>query len=156
MAIEELYIKYHSELVRWCQNMTENLQTAEEIVQEAFLRAMLYEELMITLEEKQARAWLYRTTKRIFIDQVRRKAKETVMDEVPEQIKELDTFAEIEWDELLDALPDEEGVIFAMKYLQGYNSKQIGEILAMPPGTVRSKLYSARNHLKKELGGTLK
>jgi RNA polymerase sigma-70 factor (ECF subfamily) len=37
--------------------------------------------------------------------------------------------------------------------LEGYNSKQIGDILLLSPGTVRSKLSSARQHLKRILGG---
>lgn len=153
MTVEQLYINYHLELVKWCQGMSENLQTAEEIVQEAFLRAVLNEELLLYLEEKQARAWLYRTAKNIFIDQIRHKRKETIVDEMPESIKESEKITELEWDELLENLPDGEGVIFAMRYLQGYNSRQIGEILSMPPGTVRSKLHSARKHLKEEMGG---
>lgn len=153
MTIEELYVKYHEELVRWCQGMSDNLQTAEEIIQEAFLRAMLFEELLVTMQEKQARAWLYRTAKNIFIDLVRRKARETIIDELPERAREFENFMELEWEELLETLPDEEGVIFAMRYLQGYTSKQIGEILCMPSGTVRSKLYFARKHLREEIGG---
>lgn len=153
MTIEELYVKYHLELVKWCQSMSENLQTAEEIVQEAFLRAVLNAELILQLKEYQARAWLYRTVKNIFVDQIRRKNKETIVGEIPESIKESEKFAELEWDELLERLPDGEGVIFAMRYLQGYNSRQIGEILSMPAGTVRCKLHSARQHLREEIGG---
>ena len=153
MTIEELYIKYHLELVKWCQSMSENPQTAEEIVQEAFLRAMFNEELLLQLKERQARAWLYRTAKNIFVDQIRRKNKETIVDEIPERIKESEKLTELEWDELLERLPDGEGVIFAMRYLQGYNSRQIGEILSMPAGTVRCKLHSARKHLREEIGG---
>ena len=47
--IEELYEKYHQTLVEWCEKMTGNLRTAEELVQDAFLRAMLNEELLCTL-----------------------------------------------------------------------------------------------------------
>ena len=47
--IEELYRKYHQELLGWCESMTGNLQTAEELVQEAFLRAMLHESILHNL-----------------------------------------------------------------------------------------------------------
>lgn len=151
--IEELYEKYHSELVRWCQGMTGSQQTAEELVQEAFLRAMLSEELLALLEEKQRRSWLYRTVKNLYIDQLRHTSRETIADELPENQKESEEMTAIEWENLLNSLPDVEGVLFAMRYLQGYNSKQIGEIFSMPPGTVRSKLSSARKHLQDALGG---
>ncbi|MBP3603034.1 MAG: RNA polymerase sigma factor [Lachnospiraceae bacterium] len=151
--IEELYEKYHLELVRWCQGMTGSQQTAEELVQEAFLRAMLNEELLGLLAEKQRRSWLYRTLRNLHIDQLRHTSKETIVDEHPESRKESEEMTAIEWEDLLNSLPDMEGVLFTMRYLQGYNSKQIGEIFAIPPGTVRSKLSSARKHLQDALGG---
>ena len=43
--IEELYKKYYEELINWCHSMTGNLYTAEELVHEAFLRAMLHEDI---------------------------------------------------------------------------------------------------------------
>ena len=151
--IEELYEKYHSELVRWCQGMTGSQQTAEELVQEAFLRAMLNEELLDMLDEKQRRSWLYRTVKNLHVDRLRHMAKETIADEISEVQKQSEEMTAIEWENLLTSLPDMEGVLFTMRYLQGYNSKQIGEMFAMPSGTVRSKLSSARKHLQNALGG---
>lgn len=152
MTVEELYVKYRSELVRWCRGMTEHLQTAEEIIQETFVRAMQNEELFLYMKEKQARAWLYRTAKNIYVDQIRHRSKETIMAELPENTKEPEELAEVEWESLLDLLPDEEGVIFVMRYLEGYHAKQIGEMLSMPPGTVRFKLHTARERLRKMLG----
>lgn len=151
--IEELYEKYHLELVRWCQGMTGNLQTAEELVQEAFLRAMLNEEQLSMLNEKQGRAWLFRTVKNLYIDQLRHMSRETILDEFPQNLKASETMLAVEWENLLELLPDMEGMLFKMRYLEGYNSKQIGEMLQIPPGTVRSKLFSARKHLKNAIGG---
>lgn len=62
--IEELYKKYYEELINWCHSMTGNLYTAEELVHEAFLRAMLHEDTLSTLKEQQSRSWLYRTVKK--------------------------------------------------------------------------------------------
>lgn len=149
--IEGLYKKYHQELVGWCGKMTENLRTAEELVQEAFLRAMLCEELFSALDEKQGRAWLYRTVKNLYVDRIRHTSRETIADSLPEQPKEQEEMTAVEWEALLDSLPDIEGMLFTMRYLQGYNSKQIGEMLHLPPGTVRSKLSSARKHLRDAL-----
>lgn len=54
--IEELYQKYYEELINWCHSMTGNLYTAEELVHEAFLRAMLHEDTLSTLKEQQSRS----------------------------------------------------------------------------------------------------
>lgn len=150
--IEELYAKYHSELVKWCTGMTGSLQTAEELVQEAFLRAMLHEELLEMLDEKQGRSWLYRTVKNLYIDRRRHTSRENIVEETPESRKEQEEMTNIEWEMLLNSLPDVEGVLLVLRYVEGYNSKQIGEILSLPPGTVRSKLSLARQHLRDAMG----
>ena len=151
--IEKLYKKYHKELTGWCQTMTGNLYTAEELVQEAFVRAMLHEEVFLQLEEKQCRSWLYRTIRNLYVDRVRHGSKETIVEEFPVNGADSEEMAWLEWETLLSQLPDMEGVIFTLRYLEGYNSKQIGEILSIPPGTVRFKLSLARKHLKEFLGG---
>lgn len=151
--IEELYEQYHRELLGWCQSMTGNPQTAEELVQEAFLRAMLHVNLLSNLKEYQRRSWLYRTIKNLYVDRLRHTCLETIAEELPQRQKRQEEMDALEWEGLLDSLPDSEGVIFAMRYLEGYNSVQIGRMLSLPPGTVRCKLSSARKHLKQALGG---
>ena len=151
--IEELYKKYHQELIGWCHHMTGNLHTAEELVQEAFLRAMLHEDTLAVLQEQQCRSWLYRTIKNLHVDRIRHGSKETIVEEFSQQQQYSEEILRLEWDQLLETLPDLEGVIFSLRYLEGYNSKQIGEILSIPPGTVRFKLSLARQHLKEVLGG---
>ena len=76
--IEELYKKYYEELINWCHSMTGNLYTAEELVHEAFLRAMLHENTLSTLKEQQSRSWLYRTVKNLYVDRLRHGKKEII------------------------------------------------------------------------------
>lgn len=149
--IEELYAKYHTELVKWCLGMTQNQRTAEDITHEAFLRAIQNETLLASLNDKQQRAWLYRTAKNAYIDRVRHASRETAVNELPETQRFCEEFNALEWKELLASLPDMEGVIFSMRYLDGLSSNRIGEILSLPAGTVRFKLSMARKHLREAL-----
>lgn len=151
--IEELYLKYHRELLGWCESMTGNLQTAEELVQETFLRAMLHESVLHNLQDYQCRSWLYRTMKNLYVDRFRHNRKEVIPEEFPESIIRPQEMEVVEWEMLLDSLPQEEGVIFHLRYMEGYNSSQIGQVLSLSPSTVRSKLSSARKHIKETLGG---
>lgn len=151
--IETLYEAYYKELTGWCRAMTKSLSLSEELVQEAFMRALLNRELLEGLREEQCRAWLYRTVKNLYVDYTRRNRRESVVETIPEQGTGAQEISELEWQELLASLPDEEGLLFTMRYLQGYNSKQLGEFFDMPPGTVRSKLSSARKHLRDAIGG---
>ena len=54
--------------------------------------------------------------------------------------------------ELIDRLPDSERGLFVMRYFQGYDSTELGELYDLPPATVRSRLASARKRLTEWLG----
>ena len=114
--IEELYKKYHQELIGWSQNMTGNLHTAEELVQEAFLRAMLHEDVLENLQDQQCRSWLYRTIKNLYVDRVRHRSKETIVEGFPQQQKYSEEIIQLEWEELLETFPEKEGGIFSLRY----------------------------------------
>lgn len=152
--IEQLYTAYYRELVIWCTTMTGDRSQAEDLVQEAFLRALKHEGHLSVLEEKQRRSWLYRTVKNLFIDKIRHASFETVTSEVMEESR--DSVFEYSYDfleseQLLQALPDEEQILFVMRYLQGYNSTELSRIFNLPAGTIRARLSSARKHLKEAL-----
>lgn len=147
-TIETLYEQLHKELVQWCSCMTMDAGEAEELVQEGFLRAMSHVDELKTLEFKQQRSYMYRTIKHLFIDRYRKRRFEVAVEE-PLLLPTTETeYSNCEWEELLARLPDVEGAILAMRYVHEMNSVQIGELLHLPPGTVRSKLSSARHHLR--------
>lgn len=146
--IEELYNTCYEELVHFGQGMCGDRYIAEELVQEAFLRAMLHEALLAELNEPQRKSWLYRTVKNTYIDHVRHASFEQITQDFPESVNIPAEYTNLEWQELLTALPDIEGVLFSLRYLQDYNSTQLSEMFHMPSGTIRSKLSSARKHLK--------
>ena len=155
--VEALYAELWEELAGWCRSMTGDRTLAEELVQEAFMRALLHEEELTGLNPQQRRAWMYRTVKNLFFDHRRREKRQAALEEAAESAPEILSidpgFSEREWMQLLARLPETERVLIVMRYLQGYNSTQIGQILELPPGTVRTKLASARKHLKEMIGG---
>lgn len=149
--IEALYERYRAELVKWCTTMTDDRQSAEDIVQETFLRAMASEALLTVLDEPRRRAWLYRTAKNLFVDRVRHARFETPTDTLPEETAEPEGYAAVEWRELLGTLEPEERELFTLRYLDGYNASQLGERFGVPPGTVRARLSKTRGRLQKAL-----
>lgn len=54
--IEDLYEKYHAELIRWCRRMTQNESAAEDLVQEAFYRALHHTQELDGMDLAQGRA----------------------------------------------------------------------------------------------------
>ena len=151
--LEQLYQRYHRELLRWCQSMTGDPSVSEDLVQEAFLRAISNQALLEGLSEAQRRAWLYRTVKNQYLDRLRHARFETAAESLPESLRRSPEYDRIDWEQLLDSLPGQEGVLFALRYLEGYTSAELGKLFGLPPGTVRSKLSLARKHLKDALKG---
>lgn len=119
---------------------------AEDIVQETFIRAMENMDTLSEISEGQCRSWLYRTAKNIFIDRVRRIANEPN----PEtSLIQEDDLSMVIVRQLCGQLPQEEGALFWMRYIEGYRSTELGEMFDLPPSTVRSKLSLARKKMIK-------
>lgn len=151
--IDELYDTLYQELTGWCTAMTGNKAMAEDLVQEAFLRALLHAGLLEALDAGKRRAWMYRTVKNLYIDRKRRDAFETMAEQLPEEGAEDAEYAQVDDEQLLSVLTPEERLLFTMRYLEGYNSAELGHMFGLPPGTVRSRLSGARHRLRRALEG---
>ena len=149
--INELYDSIYKELIGWCTAMTGNKMLAEDLVQEAFLRALINAKLLEELDFCKQRAWMYRTIKNLYIDRKRRETFETMVEQMPQKGYEEAEYIQIDTKQLLNALTQEERILFILRYLEGYNSAELGQLFGIPPGTVRSRLSSARRHLRKLL-----
>lgn len=105
--------------------------------------------------ERQCKAWLFTTARNLYCDQLRRVAKEEQLlstffpeEGSAEPDSALDT---VEAASLLALLTPEERRLFTLRYTAGYNASEIGQLLSLPPGTVRSRLAQIRHRLKTEL-----
>lgn len=148
---EELYRQYREELVNWCTAMARSRNLAEDLVQEAFLRALTNEELIQGLLPEQQKAWLYRTIRNLYIDRLRKTAWETALTELSDEPPFWEAYDEADVREMLHTLPEDERTLFVMRYWQGYSSAELGKLFGLPAGTVRYKLSSARKRLKNKL-----
>lgn len=60
-----------------------------------------------------------------------------------------DDLSEVMVRQLCGQLPEEERELFWLRYMEGYNSKELGELFSLSPSTVRSRLASARKKITK-------
>ena len=149
MEITELYGTFYKEMLSYCTALTHRRSSAEDLVQETYLRAMTHWEDFQDLSRNQSRAWLYKTARNLVIDQSRKQSHETPVEE--EQL----VLASFEEDlsqaavaQLIERLPEGERTLFSMRYFEGYNARELGEIFDLPPATVRSRLASAKKRLR--------
>ena len=145
--IESLYRDYHNQLLWYCINLsTNNRALAEDVVQDTFMRALENAHILNDLTKAQCRAWLYKTAKNIFIDRIRRINKEPK----PQlQLITEDDLSEIMVRQLCGQLPEEERELFWLRYMEGYNSTELGKLYDLPASTVRARLLSGRKKITK-------
>lgn len=148
MDLEDIYGAFHRDLLAYCQAMTKSRSSSEDLVQETYLRAMTHWDDVEALSRSQCRSWLYRTARNLYIDQLRARSRET-----PEEDKL--TLVPFEEDltraavlQLIGRLPNTERVLFSMRYFEGFNARELGELFELPAATVRSRLASAKRRLR--------
>lgn len=152
---ELLYETFWDRLEHFCCNLCRDEARAEDLTQEVFLRALQNRSLINSFTERQCKAWLFTTARNLYCDQLRRAAKEKQLLSTffPEEDSAEPDFAldTVEAASLLALLTPEERRLFALRYTAGYNASEIGQLLSLPPGTVRSRLAQIRHRLKTEL-----
>ena len=151
---ELLYEEFWDKLEHFCYKLCRDDGRAEDLTQEVFLRALQNRTLINSFTERQCKAWLFTTARNLYCDQLRRAAKEAQLLSTffPEEDRAEPDFAldTVEAASLL-ALLTPEGRLFTLRYTAGYNASEIGQLLSLPPGTVRSRLAQIRHRLKTEL-----
>lgn len=152
-AIETLYGDFYGELLRHCLIMTGgDMAGAEDLCQEAYMRALRHLDEFEDLGSGQQKAWLRKVARNCWIDSIRKRSRESYPGEEALELASFEEdFTKDEVGQLVNSLPTEERALFAMRYLEGYNATELGEIFGLPPGTVRSRLSSARKRLQKML-----
>ena len=78
--IEALYTQFHTYLLARCTALCRDSAEAEDLVQETFLRALTHIGDIQDLSREQCRAWLYKTAQRLYIDYIRKAAREAAAD----------------------------------------------------------------------------
>lgn len=150
LTLEELYREYAEELQAYAARLTRDVQAAEDLVQEAFIRTLGHLQLLEQLNVHQRRAWLCQTVKRLFLDRWASRAREMAV--ITQLSLETEGYVSPVEPELMAALlarvPESCRQVLEMRYALGMNSTEIGEELGLPPATVRSRLHLAIARLR--------
>jgi RNA polymerase sigma-70 factor (ECF subfamily) len=159
-AFEDLVIAYQHRVFGVAVRMLGNRAEAEEIAQETFLRA--HRALPEFRGEARLGTWLYAIASRLCLNRLaspdRRLARgdDDALAAAPSH--EPDAAAALERSELdaavrdaIAALPEERRIVVILRDLEGLSYEEIAEVLALEPGTVRSRLHRARMDLKAKL-----
>lgn len=151
-ALRGLHDRHAPELWRFALRLTHDPQVAEDVVQEALLRAWR-DPGLAERSDAAARAWLFTVTRHIVVDRWRSAAVRHEVDaaEVAEQ-PVADRTGEVldRWliADALGALSAEHREVIAAAYYEGRNVAEIAEALRIPAGTVKSRLHYGLRSLR--------
>ena len=156
---EEIYEEFWDRLEHFCFRLCHDESRAEDLTQEVFLKALQNRTLIESFNARQCRAWLFAVARNLYCDQVRRAVKERELmavllpdaDEEPEDETASAAVGMSDMKSLMDMLDPADRMLFELRYTEGYNARELGEMLSLPPGTVRTRLLKIRTRLKDEL-----
>ncbi len=135
---------------------------AEDVAQEAFVRA--YRSLPSFRGESRLSTWIYRLAFNLAVDHRRRLGRRREdgdadqAEALPDPSPASDPYRVARQDErsravrrALEDLPEERRAVLHLHYWMGHTVAEIGELLDLPAGTVKSHLHRARETLREEL-----
>jgi RNA polymerase sigma-70 factor (ECF subfamily) len=167
-AFDLLVSKYQRRLMRLVSRIVHDPAEAEDVVQETFIKA--YRALRHFRGDSAFYTWLYRiginTAKNFLINQGRRTPTSTDTDaEQAEVFDDGDHLRDINTPESLlaskqiaqtvnaamDALPVDLRTAIALREIEGLSYEEISAVMACPIGTVRSRIFRAREVIAEKL-----
>lgn len=158
-AFEELVNRYQNNVYRLALRMCGNAHDAEEVAQEAFVAA--WRGLPSFRGESKFSSWLYQLTSNAAVDFLRREKRhrnttlveeqlELAADGTPQQDAETSEMRENLQKALL-ALTPEHRQIFLLRQMEQLSYEEIGQLLRLESGTVKSRLNRAKKQLRQIL-----
>ena len=159
VALGELVDRWQGRFVGHACRMTGQPDAARDAVQEAWLA--IVRSLGRLDDPARFAPWAYRIVSNKCVDWVRKQGRRRELDRelVAEKRREekIDRTSEDGEQarvlEALHSLPPERQALLSLYYLDGFSVREIADILEIPAGTVKSRLFHARNELKIALEG---
>ena len=158
-----LVLKYQRRIQRLIGRMVRDVDLVEDIAQETFIRA--YRALHQFRGDAQFYTWLYRiavnTAKKFLLelkhdptvsesflanddeDETSRRKNEPIADEGPESILAAKEIAAVV-NAAMDDLPDDLRQAVTLREIEGLSYEEIATAMSCPVGTVRSRIFRAR------------
>jgi RNA polymerase sigma-70 factor (ECF subfamily) len=170
-AYDLLVIKYQHKIVQLVNRYVKDASEAQDVAQEAFIKA--YRALDSFRGESAFYTWLYRiainTAKNYLVARARRSSDYQVDILDAEQVENAPQLQGVETPERLlfsqeiietiktaiDNLPEEMRVAIMLREFEGMSYEEIAQAMDCPVGTVRSRIFRAREAIDSKLAPLL-
>ncbi len=170
-AYDLLLQKYKNSVYNLVYRMVRDIQEAEDLTQEAFIKA--FNSLKQFNEEYAFSTWLYKIATNNCIDYFRKRKLQTYSLDKPIQYKDSEIQQDIPDPELnpeksvlatersriireaIKTLPEKYYTAIVLRHTEEKSYEEIAEILGLPIGTVKARIFRAREMLNKALKGRI-
>lgn len=146
-AFSKLIEQQEKAMYQMAKSILRNEEDVADAIQETIM--ICWEKIHTLKKDKYFKTWLLR----ILINNCNRILKQR-MQSIEECVSEIGNqesgYETIEWKEFLDCLDEKYRIVIMLYYVQGFNGREIAEILQLNESTVRRRLMTARNKLEKQ------
>lgn len=166
-AFGEIVEIYKNSVYQLCFRMLGNRHEAEDMAQEAFIRA--YVNIHTFNQDLKFSTWLFRIATNLCIDRIRKKKPDYYLDaevagkegltmysQIPDktplpenEVESLELHETIQKEIL--KLPEKYRSAIVLKYIEELSLNEISEILDLPLGTVKTRIHRGREALRQQL-----
>jgi RNA polymerase sigma-70 factor (ECF subfamily) len=146
LAFEDLVREYQADAFRFAWHLTRDRQLAEDVTQEAFLRAFRF--LKGFRGDRKFGSWLFSIVRNCAMDALRQQRRsDTQWDDrvLPRSVADPTARAELE--AALRSVSTEHREAFLLVEVFGLSYQETADVLAVAVGTVKSRMFRARQAL---------
>lgn len=146
-ALGFLIARHRNRLVRTATNLLRDRHEAEDVAQEAFLKA--FREIAKLRDDRAFSGYLYRICVRLCMDRLRLKRAELVEFDSAQPHEGGNVENKVVIEKLLNQLPLELRTTLVLREMEQLSYEEVAEVMHVPIGTVRSRLHTARERFRK-------
>jgi RNA polymerase sigma-70 factor (ECF subfamily) len=162
IQFQEKILSIQKNMFSFAMMLTANRYDAEDLLQETTLRVLDNKEKYV--DNVNFKGWVLTIMRNIFINNYRKELRSQVVVDQTGDLRYLNVSENSKWDNpeetmtikeirfTINSLNDDLKIPFTL-YLDGYKYNEISDKLALPLGTVKSRIFFARRELQRNLNG---
>ncbi|MFD0619856.1 MULTISPECIES: RNA polymerase sigma factor SigY [Paenibacillus] len=154
-ALAQLLHEHYTFLMKYLIKVTMNPSLAEDLVQETMLKCI--EKISYYNGSSKFSSWMITIATRLYIDMMRKRKVEQRWQEQEQALRGVQWHMQQHqeaWTDAIDALSRlryDMRLPILLKHYYGYAYDEIAEMMDIPQGTVKSRIYNGLQQLRKEL-----
>lgn len=145
-AMNIIVSRHRVRLIRVAANLLRDRHEAEDVAQEAFLKA--FREIRKLRDDRAFSGYIYKICVRLCMDRIRSRKPTSEAIEQGEGGTDSRVETKILVHELLEFLPPEQKQTLVLREMEQMSYDEVADMLDIPVGTVRSRLHAAREKFR--------